>query len=357
MSSLFKKIDWQLNMAIIVLMIAGLTSLLSSSPDFFYRQIYWIAIAVIAVIILIFSDLRSFFSHKAVIRGLYILVVTVLIFAFFFAPKIKGNRSWIVIGSFQFQPSEFAKVVLIIALAYFFSKAHIGIGRWKIVATSFLYFAVLGGLVGVLPDMGSAFVLFSVWFGFLLVSGMPFKKVMLSALLFAVVFALMWVSVLKPYQKDRVLGTLFPQRDPMGSNYHVIQSKIAIGSGGIFGEGFRQGTQVQLGFLPEAQTDFIFAAIAEEGGLVAIIILIGAFGWVIVRILKIGDIIEGNFNKFLCLGTALLFTAQFIFNVGSNLGVLPVIGVTFPFVSYGGSSLLANMILVGMIQSAWVKRS
>jgi rod shape determining protein RodA len=357
MSFLFRKIDWQLGIAILILMAAGLLSLLSSSPDFFYKQLYWIAIAVIVAMILIFSDLRSFFSHKAVVRGFYILIVVALIFAFFFAPKIKGNRSWIVIGSFQFQPSEFAKVALIIALAYFFSKAHIGIGRWKIVITSFFYFAVLGGLVGSLPDMGSAFILFSVWFGFLLVSGMPFKKVMLSTVLFAVIFALMWVSVLKPYQKERVLSTLFPERDPMGSNYHVIQSKIAIGSGGVFGKGFGQGTQVQLDFLPEAQTDFIFAAIAEEGGLIAITIIIGAFGWMIFRILKIGNMIDGNFNKFLCLGTALLFIAQLVFNVGSNLGALPVIGVTFPFVSYGGSSLLANMILVGMIQSAWAKRN
>jgi len=357
MSSLIKKIDWQLAAAVGILILAGMASLFSSNPDFFYKQLYWIAIAAMTAIVITFVDLRSFFSHKTVIRGLYLLIVATLIFAFFFAPRIKGNRSWIVIGSFQFQPSEFAKVALIIVLAYFFSKAHIGIGRWKIVLTSFFYFAVLGALVAVLPDMGSAFVLFTLWFGFVLVSGMPFKKVLISSALFAIAFAVMWMSVLKPYQKDRVLGILFPNRDPMGVNYHVIQSKIAVGSGGLFGKGFRQGSQVQLGFLPAAQTDFIFAAIAEEGGLIAIIIIISSFGWMMLRILKIGSLIDGNFNKFLCLGTAILFLAQFVFNVGSNLGLLPVIGVTFPFVSYGGSSMLANMILVGMIQSAWVKRS
>jgi rod shape determining protein RodA len=356
MASLAKKIDWQLAAAATVLILAGLFSLLSSSPDFFYKQIYWIAISLAAAIAITFVDLRSFFSHKTVIRGLFLLIIIVLIFAFFFAPQIKGNRSWIIIGSFQFQPSEFAKVVLIIVLAYFFSKAHIGIGRWKIVMTSFFYFFVLGALVAILPDMGSAFVLFALWFGFVLVSGMPLKKILLSAAIFTAIFAVMWASVLKPYQKERVLGTFFPNRDPMGTSYHVIQSKIAIGSGGIFGQGFRQGSQVQLGFLPEAQTDFIFAAIAEEGGLAAVIIIIGAFGWMILRILKIGSLTDGNFNKFLCLGTAILFLSQFILNVGSNLGLLPVIGVTFPFVSYGGSSMLASMILVGMIQSAWVKR-
>ncbi len=356
MNSILKKIDWQMIIAISVLIFAGLLSLLSSSSEFFHKQIYWIILALALFVFLIFVDLRSFFSHRSVIRGLYILMFFVLLFAFFFAPRIKGNRSWIVLGPFQFQPSEFAKVVLIISLAYFFSKAHIGIGRWKIVLNSFFYFLFLGAMVAALPDMGSAFVLFALWFGFVLVSGMPFKKIIISSLIFVIAFALMWVFIFKPYQKERIIGVLLPQSDPLGANYHAIQSKIAIGSGGLFGQGFRQGTQVQLGFLPEAQTDFIFAAIAEEGGLLAMLILLIAFGWLILRIVKMAGMIDGNFNKFLCLGTAILFLSQFILNVGSNLGVLPIVGVTFPFVSYGGSSLLANTILVGMIQSAWVKR-
>ena len=357
MNSLIRKIDWQLVAAVGVLMTCGLLSLLSSSPDLFYKQLLWIGVGVAAACFFTLVDLRSFFSHKSVIRWLFILMVLLLVFAFVFAPRIKGNRSWIVLGSFQFQPSEFAKIILIIALSYFFSKAHIGIARWKTIISSFLYVAFLGVLVAALPDMGSAFVLFALWFGFVLVSGMPLKKIIISAIIFALAFSLMWIAILKPYQKERITGMLFPERDPMGVNYHVIQSKIAIGSGGLFGEGFRQGTQVQLGFLPEAQTDFIFAAIAEEGGLLAILVVLGAFVWMIIRILKIGSLIDGNFNKFLCLGTAILFLTQFAFNVGSNLGLFPVVGVTFPFVSYGGSSMFANMILVGMIQSAWTRRS
>ena len=357
MDSLFRKIDWQLIAAVLVLATAGLLSLLSSSPSMFYKQLLWIGVGALAACFFTLVDLRSFFSHKSVIRWLFILMILVLIFAFMFAPKIKGNRSWIVLGSFQFQPSEFAKIILIITLSYFFSKAHIGIARWKTIISSFFYFAVLGFLVAALPDMGSAFVLLAIWFGYVLVSGMPLKKIIISAIIFAIAFALMWVMVLKPYQKERVLGMLFPERDPTGINYHVIQSKIAIGSGGIFGQGFRQGTQVQLGFLPEAQTDFIFAAIAEEGGFLAVGVILIAFAWMIFRILKIGSLIDGNFNKFLCLGAAILFLTQFAFNVGSNLGLFPVVGVTFPFVSYGGTSMLVNMILVGMIQSAWIKRS
>ncbi len=356
MNSIFRKIDWQMMVSIFILISAGLLSLFSSSADFFHKQIYWIILALALFVFLVFVDLRSFFSHRSVVRGIYVLMVIILIFALLFAPRIKGNRSWIVFGPFQFQPSEFAKVVLIIALAYFFSKSHVGIGRWKIVLNSFFYFALLGIIVAALPDMGSAFVLFALWFGFVLVSGMPFKKIVISSLVFIFIFVLMWSFIFKPYQKERILGVLLPQSDPLGANYHAIQSKIAIGSGGIFGQGFRQGTQVQLGFLPEAQTDFIFAAIAEEGGLLAMIILLGAFGWLVLRIIKMASMIEGNFDKFLCLGTAILFLSQFVLNVGSNLGVLPIVGVTFPFVSYGGSSLIANTILVGMMQSAWVKR-
>ncbi len=132
--------------------------------------------------------------------------------------------------------------------------------------------------------------------------------------------------------------------------------EIAIGSGGIFGEGFGQGTQVQLGFLPEAQTDFIFSAIAQEGGMFAIIILLGGFLWMILRLLKMGYLLDTNFGKLVCLGTAIFFVTQFVFNVGSNLGLFPVVGVTFPFVSYGGSSMIINLILVGIVQSLYAKR-
>ena len=248
MSFLFKKIDWQLNIAILILIITGLLSLLSSNPDFFHKQLYWIAVAVMVAVILIFSDLRSFFSHKTVVRGLYILIVITLIFAFFFAPRIKGNRSWIVIGSFQFQPSEFAKVVLIIALAYFFSKAHIGIGRWKIVATSFFYFAVLGGLIGVLPDMGSAFVLFSVWFGFLLVSGMPFKKVLLSA---CFIFGYFCIDVdfnAKTLSKRKGFGDTFSRKGPDGLQLPCYSIENSHRFGRNFWQRLQAGDSGSIGF-------------------------------------------------------------------------------------------------------------
>ena len=206
------------------------------------------------------------------------------------------------------------------------------------------------------PDLGSVIILFLIWFGFLLVSGLRPKHLIISLLIFLLIASLMWFGVLKNYQKERIIGLFFPERDVLGINYNVIQSKIAIGSAGFLGKGFGQGTQVQLGFLPEAQTDFIFAAIAEEFGLIAGFLVIAAFLWMIFRVIKIGADSNDNFSRFVCLGAAILFITQFFLNIGSNLGLVPVVGVTFPFLSYGGSSLLTNLIIVGIIQSVVVRK-
>jgi len=350
-----KRIDWALVISLMVLMAVGLASLFSSDPHIATKQIIWIVIALAVAVFLYMVDLRSFFGHRGFVLGIYLVVIILLLITLFIAPTIKGNRAWFVIGSFQFQPSEFAKVALILVLAYFFSKQHIGIGRWRVVFASLIYFAIPAVIIAKQPDLGSAIVLFCIWVGFVLLSGLPAKKIAISGAILVVALGVMWAAVLHPYQKERIIGVFVPERDPLGVNYSVIQSKIAIGSGGVFGKGLGQGTQVQLGFLPEAQTDFIFAAIAEEGGLVAVVVLLGALLWMMLRILKIGMTSEGNFLKFVCLGTVVMFCAQIVLHIGANMGLVPVIGVTLPFVSYGGSSLLANMILIGIIQSMHVR--
>jgi rod shape determining protein RodA len=261
------------------------------------------------------------------------------------------------VGGFQFQVSEIVKLVLIVFYADFFSRRHIGIAKMSTLFLSFLYFAIPGYLIAVQPDFGSALILFAIWFGFLLVSGIKWRHLAIALVIFAVVGGAMWQTVLEDYQKDRVMGFFFPDRDPLGTNYNVIQSKVAIGSAGIFGKGFGQGSQAQLGFLPEAQTDFIFAAFTEEWGIAGGILIILSFGYLIYRNARIGLDAGNNFGRFVCLGAAILFIAQFIFNVGSNLALTPVIGVTFPFLSYGGSSLLTNFVLIGIIQSIFMRRS
>lgn len=356
MLGILKKIDWKLQGAVFVLMITGLISLLSSRSDLFYKQLLWIGIGLILGVCIALIDIRSFLSHGGVTKIVYGITLFFLVIVLFFAPVIKGNRAWLMLGSFQFQPSELAKLAIIFFLSSFFTKQHIGIGRWSTIITSFCIVAIPAALVVLQPDMGSALILFSIWFGFVLVSGIPWKRLLVVFLIGVAIVGSAWAFVLKDYQKERVMGLFQNQRDPLGANYNVIQSKIAIGSGGLFGKGFGQGTQVQLGFLPEAQTDFIFSAIAEEGGFLAIVILLGAYGMLLTRILSVGVLIEGNMGKFLCLGAVVLFVVQLIFNVGSTVGFMPVVGVTLPFVSYGGSSMMINLMLIGVIQSLYIRK-
>ena len=352
-----KQLDWKLNGAVLFLAVLGLVSLFGTRPDLFWKQITWVAIGIILVFFIINLDWRSLINSKGAIFGIYYLSIFLLVFTLILAPKVRGTRSWIPIGPFQFQTSVFAALALIVILANFFRREHKSIARVSNILKSFVYFAIPAGLVALQPDFGSILLLFFIWFGFVLVSGILWRHLLLAILIFAVLGVGMWYSVLKDYQKDRILGLFFPNRDVLGVNYNVIQSKISIGSAGFFGKGFGQGTQVQLGFLPEAQTDFIFAAIIEEGGLAFGFLMIAAFVFIILRIVSIGLDEKNNFNQFICLGTAIYFFANFIFNTGSNVGLLPVVGVPFPFLSYGGSHLLAEMVLVGVIQSIKIRKS
>lgn len=352
-----KSLDWKLNVAILFLIAAGFLSLASTAPNLVFKQIITLGLGLFFVFLLVKFDWRSYVNYRGAIFGLYGLVILFLLLTYFFAPAIRGVKGWLIIGDFRFQVSELAKLVLIIVYAWFFGRKHIGMARLSNLAASFFYFIVPAGLISLQPDFGSILILFCLWLGFLLVSGIPWRYLIIGLVIFSLLGMIFWQSVLEDYQKERILGFLFPDRDPLGVNYNVIQSKIAIGSAGFFGKGFSQGTQSQLGFLPEAQTDFIFAAIIEEWGLFSGFLLVAAFTFLILRIVKIGLNAENNFSRFVCLGTVILFIAQFIFNVGSNLGLTPVVGVTFPFLSYGGSSLLTNLILAGIIQSIFVRNS
>jgi len=357
MFSLVRQLDWKLNFAVLFLIAAGLITLLSSQPDLFWKQLIFVVAGIIAAASFIFFNWQSYANYRGVVFWFYVVSILLLIIAGFFAPSIRGTKGWLVFGDIHFQVSEFAKLALIVVFAKFFSRKNIGIAKFSNLFGSFLYFCVPAGLVALQPDFGSALVLFCIWFGFLLVSGIKYRHLILAVIIFSILGGMIWNTVLEGYQKDRIMGFLFPDRDPLGVNYNVIQAKIAIGSAGLFGKGFGQGSQVQLGFLPEASTDFIFSAFTEEWGILAGLLLIFVFAFLILRIIKIGLDADNNFGRFICLGTAILFVVQFIFNIGSNLGLTPVIGVTFPFLSYGGSSLLTNLIFVGIIQSVFMRRS
>jgi rod shape determining protein RodA len=349
--SLSRAFDWKLNIAVFVIVSLGLVTLLSGSSGLFYKQLIWSISGLALLFLMPFVNLRNFVSQRWFILGLFFLAIFLLLVTRIAGSAVHGNRSWIAVGPVQFQPSEFAKLALIIALSAFFSRRHIGIKRLEVIFSSFFYLALPVFLILLEPDLGSALILFGIWLGFLLASGLP-PRYLLAALPFLLlVSVLVWNFGFQDYQRDRILALFSPETDPLGVNYSVIQSKIAIGSAGFFGKGFGQGAQARLGFLPEAQTDFIFSAFVEEWGIFGGLILLLAFAFMIWRIATIGAEAHGNFYKFFCLGAIFFFSSQFMVNVGSAIGFLPVIGVVFPFLSYGGSNLLTSFIIIAIIQS------
>ena len=195
------------------------------------------------------------------------------------------------------------------------------------------------------------------WASFLLMSGPHAKRLLAGLMILLILAGTMWVTILKPYQKDRVLGFVFTDQDPLGINYNIVQSKVAIGSGGFFGKGFGGGTQTQLHFLPEAQSDFLFAAFVEEWGFVGASFLLLTFFLLLFRLSRVGVRARDNYSRFMVLGAGVFFLVHFFINVGSAVGFIPVAGITFPFFSYGGSNVLTGSILLSIIQSIHLESS
>ena len=319
----------------------------------------WISLFLCGVLIMASINWRTLINYPWIVWGFYVIAVVLLLITVIWGRTIRGTASWITIGSpesgIRFQPAELAKVSLIILYAQYFARRHVSVASLRTIALSFLYFVLPAFIILKQPDLGSASILFGIWFGFLLVSGLPLRRIIASIVIFGVIALIAWQFLLKPYQKNRIIGFISPSYDPLGINYNVTQSKIAIGSAGWWGKGYGQGTQSHLGFLPEAHTDFIFAAFTEEWGFIGALFLIGVLGFVILRIIKIGILCEDNFGRFVSLGTALMILIQSFLNLGFNLGILPVVGIPLPFLSYGGSHLLTTGLLVGIIQNIAIR--
>lgn len=337
-----------------VMMLVGTGLLVLSALSFhsFLLQLLWAALG--AAIILIFTrvDARSVFNSPWIIWSVYGVALLLMLFALIASPLVRNTHSWIVLGPFTLQPVELMKVALILLYASYFSRRHMAIARWKTILTSFFFFIIPAAIAVKLPDLGSAVIFFAIWFGLLLLIGLPLRRTLVALAVLLIAAGFIWTYVLKSYHRARIIAYLFPQNaSALGINYSVTQSKIAIGDGGWFGKGYGQGTQAQLGFLSEPTEDFIFAATIEEWGLVGGLVVCAAFVFLIIQILRIGMLADENFEKFICLGTAMMFTVQFILNAGSATGLTPVVGVTFPFLSYGGSSMLADSFLLAVINS------
>ena len=346
----FRNLDFALLGGLFVLACGSLLALASVNMTFFWRQLFFFGVAFLVIFFGSQLDWRWLGGEKWFLWGIYWFSVLLLLASHFQSGTIRGTKSWIVIGNYQFEPAEFAKLALIFVLAHFFSRKHVAAWHTKNIFLSLLYTAIPGFLVLLHPDFGSAMVIFGIWLGFLIMSGVNKKRFLIGFFLGVMMLVLAWAFVLKPYQKDRLTAFIFPERDPFGVSYNVIQSKISIGSAGTFGKGFGSGTQTQLGFLPEAQTDFIFASFTEEWGFLGGLIIILTFVFIIYRLISIGLRGGDNYSKFLVLGTVFVFFIHFFINIGSNVGVMPVTGIPLPFFSYGGSNLLTVATLMSIIQ-------
>lgn len=343
-------VDWLLVLFMVPILGAGLVTMKSFTGEtsFFSHQLMWIGISFFFLFSFSFIDFR-FLKRTDILVTLFLIFSGLLLMLFFFGHTAKGAQSWFSFGGFSFQPSDIMKLVVILMLAKYFSRRHIEIGNLKHIIISGIYAFIPFLLVFLQPDFGSAIIIFFIWFGMTLVSGISKKHLMIVIGIMIVSFILLWGFVFKPYQKARIVNFVQPLSNIHGSGYNVYQSTIAVGSGKIFGKGVGFGTQSRLNFLPEYETDFIFAAFSEEWGFVGVLILFILLGLIVWRILHISLLGTTNFEILYGIGLAIYFMTHFIINIGMNIGVMPVTGITLPFMSYGGSHLLTEFIGIGIL--------
>jgi rod shape determining protein RodA len=348
--TLRERVDWLLLAAILPVMAFGLLAMNSFTETsyFFNRQLIWIAVSLVAFFLASLVDWR-FLRQSGVLVAIYGASAALLFLLFLAGRTVKGAQSWFDLGGVALQPADFIKIVVILLLAKYFSRRHVEIAHLRHILVSGIYAAIPFVLILLQPDLGSAVIIFLIWLGMIIFSGVSKKHLLAVVLLGATSFIIAWFFIFAPYQKARIMTFIHPLADIRGAGYNSFQSMIAVGSGQALGKGVGYGTQSRLEFLPEYETDFIFAAFAEEWGFVGVIFLFALYGIIIWRVVRIAMMGESNFESLFGIGLAILFISQFVINVGMNIGLLPVTGLTLPFMSYGGSHLLSEFIGLGIL--------
>lgn len=360
------RFDWVLFGSVVLLVLFGLAALYSTSlgaggvsgattADFsnFWKQVTFASVGLVLALGIATFDHRGLAGYS---KFLYVVSFLLLVAVLLFGRTVRGTTGWFGIGGFGIQPAELVKLFVIIFMAKFFADYARDPDKIRNIVRSGASLALLIGLVMLQPDFGSAALMVAVWGSLLLISGVRRSHLVIMAVLAVVAVIIGWAFVLKPYQKDRITSFWDPDADPLGRGYNVTQSVIAIGSGELFGKGLGYGSQSQLRFLPERQTDFIFAVIAEELGFFGVFVLLALFGTVFWRGYRLAVTSRDDFTMFLTLGITVSLAVEVFVNLGANLRLLPVTGVTLPFVSYGGSSLLVKFMMLGILESVAVRR-
>jgi rod shape determining protein RodA len=351
-AQLWRDTDWSLVVSATLLSLIGLVTMNSYTGDtvFFERQVVWVGVSLFVLFLTSKVDTRILY-RTGVIVGIYIATLVLLILVLLFGTVVLGAQNRFDLGFFALQPSDPAQLVLVLVLAKYFARRHMEIAHVRHILVSGAYMGVIFFLLFLQPDFGSAMIVFAIWFGMVLVAGI--SRTHLLAVFVAGILAtsFLWFFGFEDYQKTRIMTFLHPLADIQGAGYNAYQSTIAVGSGGLLGKGIGYGSQSKLEFLPEYETDFIFAAFAEEWGLVGVVLLVTLFGVLFSRLLTHARMGATNFETLTCVGILLWFLAHVVIHVGMNVGLFPVTGTTIPFLSYGGSHLIIEFVALGLVLS------
>jgi rod shape determining protein RodA len=353
--------DWTLFILVLIISGIGLLNIYSAGfsltnlhqTPFYVKQLQWILIGIVGMVFAFFIDYRFFGRHAYILYGISVILLLVVFAAGY---ETKGAQRWILIGGFTLQPSELVKLTIILALARYFDRHQFDRG-YHLTELFIPFLIVLVPFLFILrqPDLGTGLILLILFLSIVFYVGLDWKSLLIAAAGGLILIPVGWYF-LRDYQRERILTFFSPERDPLGSGYHIIQSMIAVGSGGIFGKGFLKGSQTQLKFLPEQQTDFVFSVFAEEWGFLGGIILLVMFFFLILWGLKIMTHSKDYLGALIALGITMLIFWEVFINIGMVLGILPVVGIPLPFLSYGGSSMVVLMTAVGLLMNISVRR-
>jgi len=355
-----RKLDFILILVTVAIICLGVAAIYSAKKggdfglEFARRQIVW---AIVGLILMIAASTVDHHFYTRFYKHIYFGNILLLLAVQIIGHSAKGAQRWIGYGPVKVQPSEFAKLALILTLAVYLAAREKDIREFGVLVRSFLHAAPAVLLVFIQPDLGTTLVLAVIWFGMSFIVGAQARHLALFALVGISLFTVAWhTNILKPYQKARLVAFINPRADPLGSGYHILQSRIAIGSGQITGKGYLRGTQNQLRFIPEQHTDFIFTVVGEEMGFVGAAALLALYAILVYRALALLVTVEDALGRLISGGVSCLLAFQIVVNIGMTLGVLPVTGIPLPLFSYGGSSLLTTLTAIGILQSVHARR-
>ncbi len=350
--------DWALLGLAGAIVVLGVLEIYSATrntlwQDAHMRQILWVAVGLVCLWIFSVVDYNSLIHHAVTF---YIISMVLLAFVLVGGQVFGGGRRWLPIpGGLTLQVSEFVKVVLVLLVAKFFSDLPREQVGWKNLARISALFAVPILLVARQPDLSTALSFTSILVIGVFSAGLRWKHIAILGLAAVLILPLAWQQ-LQPYQKERLITFLDPEKDPRGSGYQPIQSKIAVGAGGIWGSGFARGSQTQLRFIPAPHTDFVFSAYAEEAGFVGVTLVLTLYFGLLMKIVGNARTAADSAGTYICMGAAALLLFHLIVNVGMVIGRMPVTGLPLPLMSYGGSNLLATFMLLGLVNSVRMRR-